>query len=73
MPFPDMNVPVTLTGEEWTTLLARIAGRSLSAKGCRVYNSAARKLKDQLLAASDANQSAPDQRKAALTVVDQDG
>lgn len=57
MPFPDMDVSVTLTGEEWTALLAKLTSRGLSAKGIRVYDSAARKLQAQLLAASNANPS----------------
>jgi hypothetical protein len=57
MPFPDMDVSVTMTGEEWTALLGRLISRELSKKGERVYLSATTKLKNQLLAASDANPS----------------
>jgi hypothetical protein len=68
MPFPDMDVPVTLTGEEWTTLLARIAGYPFSNKGEAVYKTATDKLTKQLLDASNANPSPVYRRKAAITV-----
>ena len=50
--FPKMDVPVTLTGEEWTVVLGRILQRQLSPAGVVIYNRAATKLQDQLLAAS---------------------
>ena len=57
MSFPDMDVSVTLTGEEWTTFLARFCGKSLSAKGEKIFHNASKKLQQQLLAASRANPS----------------
>jgi len=58
MPFPDMEIPVTMTGEEWTVLLACIAKMPLSAKGEMIFFNASNKLQEQLLAASRANPSA---------------
>ena len=52
--FPTDQVAVTLTGEEWTTLTG-----GLSRHGSRFYRQATAKLREQLLAASDAAQSAP--------------
>jgi hypothetical protein len=57
MPFPETDVPVTLTGEEWTTVLARMIRADLSPKGRAVYHAATKKLQAQLLAASNANPS----------------
>lgn len=57
MPFSDMDVPVTLTGSEWTALLGKLTSRGLSPKGVKLYNQAAVKLQTQLLAASNANPS----------------
>lgn len=57
MPFPDMDVPVTLTGEEWTALLGRMVDKRLSKKGETIYRNACMKLQSQLLAASNANPS----------------
>ena len=51
-PFHKRRVTVTLTGEEWTTLLARILHRELSLKGEQVYRKAADKLNKQLMKAS---------------------
>jgi hypothetical protein len=51
-PFPKRRVSVTLTGEEWVMLLARILGKEMSLKGAKVYRSAADKLNKQLLEAS---------------------
>ena len=54
IPFPDAEVPVTLTGTEWTALLGRLVRpNDLSPMGRKAYNSAASKLKQQLLAASE--------------------
>ena len=58
MPFPEMDVSVTMTGEEWVVLMARIVGKPLSKKGGKIYTIACIKLTDQLTAASDANPSA---------------
>jgi hypothetical protein len=52
-PFPDAEIPITLTGSQWTAVLARIVRRSLSDKGQRLYREAATRLQTQLLAASD--------------------
>lgn len=54
--FPQAPVTVTLTGTEWTTIMARLAvgERSLSRTGRAIYRDAARKLADQVVAASDA-------------------
>jgi hypothetical protein len=52
-PFPKRDVTVTLTGEEWTTLLARMINRELSAKGAKVYRQATTKLQQQILAQSE--------------------
>jgi hypothetical protein len=52
--FPTDQVAVTLTGEEWTTITG-----GLSRHGSRFYRQATAKLREQLLAASDAAQSAP--------------
>lgn len=57
MPFPEMDVPVTMTGEEWTALLGRLVRRPLSPKGEITYKRATEKLQAQLLAASNANPS----------------
>ena len=57
MPFPDMDVSVTLTGEEWTVLIARWIRKPLSEKGEAIYHNASKKLREQLLAASDTNPS----------------
>ena len=51
---PTDQVAVTLTGEEWTTITG-----GLSRHGSRFYRQATAKLREQLLAASDAAQSAP--------------
>ena len=53
------EVTVTLTGEEWTAVLARIAHSTphegaLSDLGAAVYNRASGKISKQLLASSDA-------------------
>jgi hypothetical protein len=53
--FGKIPVSVTLTGEEWTALIARITGRELSPTGSRVYREAARKLSAQLEEAVDAH------------------
>jgi hypothetical protein len=53
--FGKRHVPVMLTGEEWFALLARIAGRGLSAEGATIYNRAAGKLQEQILAASESS------------------
>jgi hypothetical protein len=51
--FPTDQVAVTLTGEEWTTIIG-----GLSRHGSGFYQQATAKLREQLLAASDAAQSA---------------
>lgn len=65
MAFPEMDVPVTLTGEEWTAVLGRLLRRELSPKGAKIYNGACTKLQEQLLAASNANPSVKEPRTAA--------
>lgn len=57
MPFPDMDVSVTLTGEEWMVFLCRTLQQPLSEKGREIYEVACEKLTEQLNAASDANPS----------------
>jgi hypothetical protein len=54
--FPKMDVPVTLTGEEWTAVLARLIRRELSPEGAKIYNRATGKIQDQILAASRRSQ-----------------
>lgn len=39
---------ITLTGEEWTAILAKLIGRGLSLKGTKAYNRAAGKIQTQL-------------------------
>lgn len=53
--FPKAPVTVTLTGEEWTAVLTRLAlpADALSPYGRAVYRSAQAKLADQIGAASD--------------------
>jgi hypothetical protein len=51
--FSKTDVTVTLTGEEWFALLARIAKRPLSPEGAAIYHDATIKLQQQILAASD--------------------
>jgi hypothetical protein len=53
-PFSKREVSITLTGEQWVTLLARILQQPLSPKGAKVYNTAAFQLQRQLGAASEA-------------------
>lgn len=68
--FSNMDVTVTMKGEEWFALLARIIGRDLSAKGARTYNTAAGRMQEQILAASRESlkptQTFEQQRKAIL-------
>ena len=52
-PFPKREVSVTLTGEQWVTLLARILRKDLSPKGERVYHAATTRLQKQLGDASE--------------------
>lgn len=49
MSFRDMEIPVTMTGEEWFALLAFIAKRDLSAKGRDAYNRALGKMSSQVV------------------------
>jgi hypothetical protein len=51
--FGKTDVTVTLTGEEWFALLARIAKRPLSPEGARIYKVAVGKLQQEILAESD--------------------
>lgn len=46
-------VPITLLGEEWFALLARITGRELSPEGSRICREATLKLSAQLNEALD--------------------
>ena len=55
MSFRDMDVTVTMTGEEWFALMAKMAGNSLSVKGQDALNRAMKALYQQVGAASDAN------------------
>lgn len=70
MAFSDMDVSVTMKGEEWFALLARIKclldGKTklqsfdtLSAKGAKAYNRGMTKLQKQIVAVAKAN---PDSR-----------
>lgn len=56
--FPAMDVTITLTGTEWTAVLARLVRRELSPEGAKIYNAAAGKMQEQLLAASRASKEA---------------
>ena len=53
--FPDAPITVTLTGQEWTAILIRLAhGKAaLSVIGCEAYGVAARELAEQVANASD--------------------
>jgi hypothetical protein len=53
--FPDAPVTVTLTGQEWTAILIRLAhGKAaLSDTGFETYGAAARELAEQVANASD--------------------
>jgi hypothetical protein len=51
--FGKTDVSVTLTGEEWFAILARLVNRPLSKQGAATYNKATEKMQVQLLAASD--------------------
>jgi hypothetical protein len=51
-PFSQREVSITLTGAEWTALMARLLRQPLSDEGERVRRDAARKIKRQLLDAS---------------------
>jgi hypothetical protein len=53
--FSKLDVTVTLTGEEWFTLLSRLVGRDLSPKGLKLYKGAIGKLQSHVLAASCAS------------------
>ena len=59
MAFSDMDVSVTMKGEEWFALLARIERVPLSAKGAKAYNRGMTKLQKQIVAVAKAN---PDSR-----------
>lgn len=50
--FGKRNVTVTLTGEEWFALIANGAGKPLSAEGRSIYLVAAKKMGEQVVAAS---------------------
>jgi hypothetical protein len=50
--FSKHDVTVTLTGEEWFALLCRLGGRSLSAKGSKIYDAATSKLQSQIVGVS---------------------
>jgi hypothetical protein len=52
-PFSERDVSVTLRGDEWAVLLAKIGGKPLSAEGRCIYAAGAKKLGDQLLAAAE--------------------
>jgi hypothetical protein len=53
-PFPEAEVPITLTGAQWTAVLARLVRPgALSEYGQRVYREATERLQKQMLAASD--------------------
>lgn len=51
-PFSKLDMPVTLTGEEWFAVLSRLDGRGLSLKGLKLYKGAIGKLQSQVLAAN---------------------
>ena len=50
-PFPKRRVTVTLTGEEWFTLVTQMTGRELSTQGQAIRTAAVAKLTKQLLKA----------------------
>ena len=52
--FGKQNVTVTLTGEEWFAIIATGAGKSLSPEGRKIYRTAAKKMGEQVVAASNA-------------------
>jgi len=51
--FSESNICVTLTGEEWFAVIARMTGQPLSKKGNTLYQAAVRKLTKQILTASE--------------------
>lgn len=55
MSFRKMNVTVTMTGEEWFSILAHLAKRGLSPKGEALRRSGLDKMQKQVVAASEAN------------------
>jgi len=54
MDFSNTTVTVTLTGEEWFALTAKLAGHALSDKGRRILQNAQESLAAQLGRAADA-------------------
>ena len=54
--FPQAEITITLTGEEWTVILARCCGQAFSMKGRATYALASDKLGRQLLAAQKRSQ-----------------
>jgi len=49
--FSELDVSVTLTGAEWTAVLARLLRQALSPEGERVFETASKKMQGQLLEA----------------------
>lgn len=50
--FGKRNVTVTLTGEEWFAIILKEPDRPLSVDGERIWRAAAKKMGDQVVAAS---------------------
>ena len=52
-PFEKREVSLTLTGAQWFALLARCAGKGLSARGAKEYKTATDRLCTQIAAESE--------------------
>ncbi len=65
MTFSEMDVTVTMRGEEWFTIMAQLARRDLSLKGKTLLKSGLKKMQEQVVAASDANPEVQEPRTAA--------
>ena len=53
-PFSKQQVSVTMSGEEWVALIARVLNKPLSKRGEKVYQEAQLRLTHQLREASKA-------------------
>lgn len=51
--FGKQNVTVTLTGEEWFAIIAKGANQDLSPVGRKIWRDAAKKMGEQVVAASN--------------------
>jgi hypothetical protein len=52
------EISVTMTVEEWTTIMARIANRTMSPTGARIYKRAAARMCDQIAHGAEAAKAA---------------